>query len=318
MYDVSIIIASYFPIYEKLCSTVKSILNQKNISFEIIITDDGSQENYFEKIQHFFLKSGFKNYQLVEHKKNVGTCKNIYDALIKANGCYVKTISPGDFLYDEYTLSKWVRFMEVTEAKISFGDIINYHMSENKKIVLDREKMRPQLIDIYSKYRHRNVLISYVLLSDVPVGACFIVEKNTLIQYLNLIVGRIKYAEDFAFRLMLLDNIEIHHFDEKVVWYEFGTGISTSNNDKWSNVLREEMHILEDIIVERYSGNTGFAGRYSKYLEKKKKNPQYRYFKYIIFPKAIYYRFKMRNNIYTSIQEKKEIIYSIVQNNDNL
>ena len=51
-YDVSIIVATYNPDLNKLMSTLLSIIIQKGIKFEIIVTDDGSQKDYF-KVKFF-------------------------------------------------------------------------------------------------------------------------------------------------------------------------------------------------------------------------------------------------------------------------
>lgn len=46
-YEVSVVVASYNPQIEKLLFTIKSIVNQKNVDIQIVITDDGSFENIF-------------------------------------------------------------------------------------------------------------------------------------------------------------------------------------------------------------------------------------------------------------------------------
>ena len=50
-YDISVIIVTYNPKWEKLRTTILSILFQKNINIEIIVSDDGSKNNLFEQQQ---------------------------------------------------------------------------------------------------------------------------------------------------------------------------------------------------------------------------------------------------------------------------
>ena len=41
-HQVSVIILSYNPKIEKMCRTIRSIIGQKNINFEVFVSDDGS------------------------------------------------------------------------------------------------------------------------------------------------------------------------------------------------------------------------------------------------------------------------------------
>ena len=45
-FDVSVVILTYFPDKEKLLKTLKSVLLQKNVSYEILIADEGSDNFY--------------------------------------------------------------------------------------------------------------------------------------------------------------------------------------------------------------------------------------------------------------------------------
>ena len=59
---VSVLVVTYNPQYSKLINTVESILLQKNVRLEIIISDDGSQNNYFEQLEEFFKEHSFSEY----------------------------------------------------------------------------------------------------------------------------------------------------------------------------------------------------------------------------------------------------------------
>ena len=93
------------------------MLNQKEVSFEIIICDDGSIENLFLEIEILFRRYLFRNYFLIGHDSNQGAVNNIIDGAKIAKGRYIKMISPGDFLYDDATLR-------------IFSDYINKHPAD--------------------------------------------------------------------------------------------------------------------------------------------------------------------------------------------
>lgn len=63
--------------------------------YEIVVSDDGSEENCFDKIEAYFTAHQFANYTLIPHEKNQGTVKNLIDGLAKAKGKYVRDFGPG-------------------------------------------------------------------------------------------------------------------------------------------------------------------------------------------------------------------------------
>lgn len=116
-----------------------SILNQKNVNFEVIVSDDGSKENYFVEVIKYFEENGFRDYSIVQHPKNVGTVKNVFNALNIANSKYVKGISPGDALVSADTIRSWVDFLDKSGRHWSFGDAPYYRRSENNELVFTKE-----------------------------------------------------------------------------------------------------------------------------------------------------------------------------------
>lgn len=96
---VSVIVGAYRPDLHKMLLTLRSILLQKKCSYEIILTDDGSKENYFAEVKDFFARAPFSDYKLLPSEKNQGTVLNVWKALQVAQGEYIRLISPGDFMH---------------------------------------------------------------------------------------------------------------------------------------------------------------------------------------------------------------------------
>ena len=133
--NFSIIVATYNPNYTKLFQTLNSIIVQKKCSFEIIIADDGSKDFDISLIKEWFKEKKFDNYNIIAEHKNLGTVKNFYNGLKKANGEYIKFISPGDMLYDNDVLYKSYVFLKKNNYNIIFGKTVYYRFIDNKELL---------------------------------------------------------------------------------------------------------------------------------------------------------------------------------------
>lgn len=102
----TVLIVTYHPDWKKLLVTLDSIMAQTFKDYEIVVSDDGSEENCFDKIEAYFAAHQFANYTLISHEKNQGTVKNLIDGLAKAKGKYVRDFGPGDAFYNEHTLQQ--------------------------------------------------------------------------------------------------------------------------------------------------------------------------------------------------------------------
>lgn len=272
-YQVSVIVASYNPDYKKLKKTIVSVLKQKEVSFEVIVTDDGSINNFYKEIEEVFEEYNFKNYTLLSNEKNLGTCSNIYHGIKCAQGEYVKLISPGDYLYSEETLCLWTAFMNENQLDISFGDAVFYQMDGNeiRQIKVRNNPYNRYLYELDS-YKEKKIKIDYLVLYDHVVGAAFMMKKEVLERYLEEIQGKVIYAEDFAYRLMILAGHHIIYFPKKVIFYEYGTGISTQKEKIWEERLRRDMDQINNIILSKYVEVDNFSRRYIKLIQTKAKN----------------------------------------------
>ena len=65
LYDVSALILTYNPNFEKLIYTLNSFMLQKNIKLQIVIADDGSNKDYFNEIRQYFKERDFGDYKLM-------------------------------------------------------------------------------------------------------------------------------------------------------------------------------------------------------------------------------------------------------------
>ena len=109
-YDFSVIVVTYNAIWDKLKLTLDSIIRQSFENFEIVMADDGSKEDVFDKVEAFFAENNFTRYTLVRNEQNQGTIKNLLSGLDKAQGRYIRMFGPGDLFFDENSLAGVYKF----------------------------------------------------------------------------------------------------------------------------------------------------------------------------------------------------------------
>lgn len=229
---VSILVLTYNPNIDKLNRTICSVLSQKNIDFEIIVSDDGSKTDCFDEINNTFEHNSFQKFVMNKNKDNVGTVKNILSALKFASGKYVYMISPSDMIYDENTICNFCNYADKMSAKVCFGDYIGYN-ENNGEVNTYVENLAPKNTDVYSKglknYKTSFFLNGYIL------GPTFLRERKSCIEAMSYVSKFSRYVEDnTSTAYYLANNTEIFYYNQKVVWYEVGTGISQGNNSGWS------------------------------------------------------------------------------------
>lgn len=247
MYDVSIIIISYNPQWSDLLSTLKSVISQIDISFEIIVADDGSKKNYEKEIIEFFEDNGIVDYTLVMNRKNQGTVCNLMSGLKVARGKYVKNIGPGDYLYSKTTLSRWIQYMEKEGMDWSFSEAV-YYINDGEETKLVGVQAHPNDL---TPYLNKNILESrwtYVVIGDLALGASMLFKTELQYTYCERLLNKVIYAEDYMARIMMFDGIESGYYPEKTIYYQYGTGVSTSSNKKWERLLKNDWKNADRII----------------------------------------------------------------------
>lgn len=246
--DVSVVVVTYNPNYEKLISTLKSIICQRNVKFEIIIADDGSKAFDWNRVKEWFQKQNFANYKLILNEKNQGTMKNAYSGWINAIGNYIKQLSPGDMLFNENSLCDGLKVMKEKKLELAFGIAASYSMKDDKLVII--EKQNPMNLAPYYDYNPDEIKKMYVGLRDYANGMAFISKRECLLKYGKLLIDRVTYAEDCVYVLMIADDVKVGFIDNYVIWYENGTGISTNGSNIWAKRIYADNISCFEVISE--------------------------------------------------------------------
>ncbi len=249
--DVSAIVVAYNFDMQKMTETLDSIFMQKSVSFEIIVTDDGSKNNHEKELIDYFNSRHFSDYHLVLNQTNQGTVKNLLSGIEIAVGKYIKGISPGDYLSDENALRSSIDFLENSSYRWCFSDYFCY-TNDNDKMTPVSAYAYPQDLKPYLAKNSDRCRWNYLVLNDKACGVCFFSETELEKQYLKEISDNgVIYTEDNMWRLMMFDGIVGGYHPEATVYYEYGDGISTGKSEVWKQRIASDIEITNQLIRER-------------------------------------------------------------------
>jgi len=237
---VTVLVLTYNPIWTKFRSTLQSIICQKGVDFDIVISDDGSKNNCFDKAEKYLKENNFSAYCFIANKQNQGTVKNTISALQTIKSKYVKLISPGDFLYDETVLAKFTDFAEKNPAAAYFGNAVYYSTDEYGEIKIYETLHNPKDLKPWIEKDEKKIRRNYILRRDYILGACFFCNTSIFIDYVKKIDNIVKYAEDFSLVWEIADSQKVLYYEIPFIFYEYGLGISTDSSSKWSSILRTD------------------------------------------------------------------------------
>lgn len=315
VYQISVIIASYNPDIYKLKRTIYSVVKQKSISLQLIITDDGSTNNFFTEAEQFLKELNFRDYELIPDKVNHGTVNNIYKALKYVKGEYIKLISPGDYLYLPDTLSKWFKYVKDNNYDLSFGDAV-YYIEVDNNMQYVRDITHPEIMRIYKTKQDDDVIRKYYVgYEDITLGAATLCRTICMNQYMDEIVGKVIYSEDSIYRIMHADGIVQGYCNFPVIWYEANTGISRVQSQKWGMRIFNDFIITDQIIVNRPAKDK-IEYKIQKMLKQPRGSIRRKFKKSLYFPGAILYIIerKIRKKHHMTMRSAEESFFYETQN----
>lgn len=250
--DVSVIVLTYKPNWDKLKNTLLSVVRQKDINYEIIVSDDGSQQDYRKEIEAFLTDSGITEYVYNKNEQNVGTVKNYLSGLYKAKGRYVFGISPGDMFFDDATLKDMVAFCDEKQVGICFGNAVYYHAEEGCPKVFSgvNTPKRPRFYDEKTSF---SVMKRMFFNGENILGVTYLKDRECALECFERISKHAMYLEDkCSTAVALVKGYRVVHYDRNIVWYEKGTGISTSGNGEWAKKLSNDYNRVIVSLKEEY------------------------------------------------------------------
>lgn len=247
--QISVIVLTYNSQWKRIRATLNSFLLQKGVSFEMIISDDGSDDNHAEEIKDFLRRHSFTNYELILHEKNQGTVKNFLDAAKHANTGYIKGMGQGDMLSDEYALRDIYEDFIKTDASMGGAGYVSFRKFEIP-LKLCKTFRLPQDLNVYRygspEEKRESMLIWHRC--NFMHGPTMIWKCEALIKYLNILADTgIKYTEDIIPWFMVADEERVSYFDRLSVFYEDSVGFASHCSD----LMIKDHEAAIDLIAER-------------------------------------------------------------------
>lgn len=252
MPQVSVIVLTYNADNIKLRRTLASIAAQKEIDQQILICDDGSAKKNFAFLPEFCKQIGIDAYQLIENPENRGTVYNCLSGICAATGEYVFLTSPGDYLYDPYTLRDFFQFAKTNQARLVFGNAV-YYNNDNPEPVLTRSQHNVYAPQMYAANIPDRRSKTHFFAGNWIIGASYFRHRQTALTLLQQLAGQVIYIEDnTSTALAMAAGIGLNYYNRNIVWYEDGTGVSTGANQAWTEKLHKDTLAAYRIICQKY------------------------------------------------------------------
>jgi len=177
---VSIITASYN--YAHLIeNAINSVINQTYNNWELIIVDDGSEDNSTEIIRKYTKK--YSNIKLYQHNGNVnkGLKETIILGLKYSKGEYIAFLESDDWLENNY-LDEKIRVIEQNpDVKFIFNDVNPFSQDENFDLTWYTNYLKEQRTILRNEQMPCNCEKYFVKHNFIPTFSCVFVEKNLLL-----------------------------------------------------------------------------------------------------------------------------------------
>lgn len=201
---VSVMVLAY-RVSATVIETLESIYRQTYLNLELVIAEDGSDDDTLERIQEWIVKKGsrFEKVRVVASPTNTGTSKNANRGVAACSGEWVKMIDGDDLMLPE-CIERYMEQVERDQGKIKIyqadeevinekGEVIGYFENE-------RQRMR-KLIEMKTVEEQ----YQYFLFNDIKVSPTLFFSKSVFDE-----VGgcdeRIRNIQDYPIKLHFLQN----------------------------------------------------------------------------------------------------------------
>lgn len=110
-----------------------------------------------------------------------------------------------------------------------------------------------------------------MILNDIALGAATLCERNILVEYLLRIDGKVIYAEDNIYRIMMFDGVCADYFSEYAIFYEYGEGVSASRESVWCERLLKDWKATDSEMLIKQDTNDSLKRKMGIVLKNKEK-----------------------------------------------
>lgn len=119
--------------------------------------------------------------------------------------------------------------------------------------------------------------------------------RDLWLEYLEMLAGRVMYAEDNSYRIMMYRGEKFSYIPKSFLLYEYGTGISTGESQAWKERLRKDWQVTDQIMLSLEPCSEVKRLRVPEFLQLlSQKDFLSRWQRWKIYPARVYYRIKSK------------------------
>lgn len=263
---VSIVI----PTYNRPDSTEKTVysaLNQKYANFEVIVVDDGSEDDTWKRVS----KINDPNLKIFRHNTNKGGNAARNTGIKKSSGKYIAFLDSDD-TWDPMKLDEQIKILQETDVEAVYCDI--KHTFDNKFGSLKYEVGKRLFDTSNEKPEGGSELVSQVLATHFPLGgSSTLVVNKEFLQEIGMFDENFKRHQDWELLVRILQNGEIRFLNKELVQkhdtgspgYDVYFPEKVKFLNKYSNIIIQEELQGKNIIGEHHFGLAKFAVQDQKY-----------------------------------------------------
>lgn len=235
------------PIYnaeKTLNRCIDSILNQTVKDVELILVNDGSNDNSLSICE----KYGSDNVKII-NKTNGGVSSARNAGIEEVTGDYISFVDADDMVMPNF-LEKLLGMIQNQDADIAISGL--------------KKKVEDDTLVYDTQYFNSEDFLNMLLFGQVSIGVCGILIKTDVIKKNGLRFSEgYKYSEDLhmLWRLVHFSNIIAYTKEKRYVYFDIaGSAMSKFNEN------REDSFILFENLYEFFKSNRpAFAEKFKKY-----------------------------------------------------
>ena len=224
---------------------LKSIINQKfdKSKIQLIIAEDYSTDKTREVIDKYC----FQDFGVVDklyRSKNIGLIKNFIEALNKAHGRYIATISGDDFWMNENKLIKQIDIFKQHQNISAVYTAVTI-ITRNKKIESPIQFNQNKIIGINN--------IDNLMHFPCGINASSIMFVNENIESYIEVIQNFDFEDFILFHFLIKDNKSVYFLNEKLSCYR---KLDNSLSNTYSNLdlLLKKYEMMIYLNIKYYSG----------------------------------------------------------------
>lgn len=180
-----------------------SLINQSYQNFEIIITNDNSNDNTEKIIKTYQIKDN--RIKIVNHNKNLGVYKSRIDSVLNSNGEFILFIDPDDMLINGHLFEELYNYN--LNYNLDMVEFTVYHQEEGKKKIF---------FPIYHEFNHHHHFNKKIIYQPELSNIIYYIPNskkytaiicrtiwNKIIRK-SILINSIDYLENFFHNLFLI------------------------------------------------------------------------------------------------------------------